>query len=72
MAFEQKEGSGALFRNQRKQKESQPDFQGSVKHKGETIKLAGWTRESKSGLKFISLSVDKNQRQEANNDDDIF
>jgi uncharacterized protein (DUF736 family) len=71
MAFEQKPNSGALFKNERKNSEKQPDFTGTIDIEGEQFKLAGWSRVSKKGTKFISLSVKTDKRERAN-DDDIF
>jgi hypothetical protein len=58
MSFEHKEGSGSLFRNDRKQPgEKTPDYRGEIKLNGEIIKIAGWIREGQRG-KFLSLKVD--------------
>mgnify|MGYP000205923890 CR=1 FL=1 len=61
MAYEQKNNSGSLFRNDKKQTEKQPDYNGTVKVDGKDYKLAAWIKESKSGQKYFSLSL-----QEAN------
>lgn len=55
--FEQKEGQGSLFKDEKKTG-SQPDYRGSVKIKGETYKLAGWVKDSKTGKKFLSLKIE--------------
>jgi len=58
MSFEHKEGSGSLFRNDRKQPgEKTPDYRGEIKLNGEIIKIAGWIREGQRG-EFLSLKVD--------------
>lgn len=61
MAYEQKNNSGSLFRNDKKQTEKQPDYNGTVRVDGKDYKLAAWIKESKSGQKYFSLSL-----QEAN------
>lgn len=61
MAYEQKNNSGSLFRNDKKLTEKQPDYNGTVKVEGKDYKLAAWIKESKSGQKYFSLSL-----QEAN------
>jgi hypothetical protein len=58
MAFEHKENSGSLFKNTyKKPGEKTPDYRGTIRIRGEDIKLSGWIREGKSG-KFLSLAVD--------------
>ncbi len=66
--YEQKEGQGSLFKDEKKVG-SQPDYRGSVKIKGETYKLAGWVKDSKTGKKFLSLkieSIDLTPKKETN------
>ena len=58
MAYEQKDMSGALFKNARKTKESHPDYRGDVTIEGHKYELVGWLRKSqKSGATFLSLKV---------------
>lgn len=78
MAFQQKENTGALFRNDRKEKESHPDYQGSLNVDGVDYWLSGWLNESKDGRKYFGLQVKpkeqqakKTQRRKAEDDDDI-
>jgi hypothetical protein len=59
MAFEQKPGTGALFRNDKDGNESRPDYKGDLTlESGEKIRIAGWLKEGAKG-KFLSLKVDK-------------
>lgn len=71
MPFEQKENSGALFKNERKQKETHPDFTGTINVAGASFRLSGWSRQSKKGTKFISLAIKPDEREQGG-DDDIF
>lgn len=49
---------GALFKNDRKAPGTkQPDYRGTIDVDGVEYELAGWVRESKKGVKFLSLSV---------------
>lgn len=56
MAFEQKEGQGALFKNDRKAQPNQPDYTGNALVGGVTMRVAAWIKEGKKG-KFMSLSI---------------
>ena len=54
---ERKPGSGALFRNQRKETERHPDYNGSlVMPDGTERWLSGWLKDGKQG-KYLSLSL---------------
>lgn len=50
--------SGALFKNEYKEKDSQPDYKGPFTGpNGEEMEVAAWLRESKAGKKFMSVKV---------------
>jgi|TARA_R110002020_G_scaffold231146_2_gene442243 uncharacterized protein (DUF736 family) len=48
---------GALFPNDKKEKESHPDFRGNIDIEGKEFWIKGWKKTSKSGMKFLSLAV---------------
>lgn len=48
--------SGALFRNERKETEKQPDYTGECEVRGEKLRISAWLRESKNGKKYMSLA----------------
>ena len=52
--------SGALFRNQGKEKDIQPDYNGDVTIAGTKYRLAGWLKTGKNG-KFLSLAVSEHR-----------
>jgi len=55
---------GVLFNNkERKIKETDPDYSGSVNIKGVDFWLSGWIKESKEGKKYFSLSVRPKEEQ---------
>lgn len=55
MAYEQKDNSGSLWRNDRKEKDTHPDYSGSVRVDGHDMWISAWLKES-NGKKFFSLA----------------
>ena len=56
MAYESKEGFGALFRNEKKEG-NQPDYRGTFKGlDGVEYDIAGWLKDGQKG-KFLSLKI---------------
>ena len=52
--------SGALFRNERRTNDRQPEYTGSLNVEGEEFWVSAWVKESKKdGRKFFSLAVTK-------------
>ena len=62
MAFEQKDNTGALFRNDKKEKDSHPDYKGSALIDGVDMWIAAWVKEGKNG-KFFSMSFTPKEDQ---------
>lgn len=56
MAFEQRELSGSLFKNDKKTAESQPNARGEARIAGVTYYVSAWTKQDKNGNKWQSLS----------------
>lgn len=47
---------GALFKNDRKEKDSHPDYKGSINVDGVDYWLSAWLKEGQKG-KFFSMSI---------------
>ena len=55
---------GALFRNDKDGNEKRPDYTGKINVDGKDYVLSAWIRESKAGVKFMSLSVSEPRPRE--------
>ena len=66
MSYEQKEGQGVLFRNEKGDNQARPDYRGSIKINGVEYELAAWLKQSRDGSKkYMSLAAKvKGERQE--------
>ena len=50
--------SGALFKNDRKQKETEPDYKGTINIEGIEYYLSAWVNESaRTGQKYFALKT---------------
>lgn len=54
--FQQKDMSGALFKNAKKEKENQPDYTGECVIDGVKHRISAWLKTSKGGSKYMSLA----------------
>jgi hypothetical protein len=55
MAFEQKDNSGALFKNERKEADTHADYNGTVRIDGHDYWINAWLKDGSKG-KFFSLA----------------
>jgi uncharacterized protein (DUF736 family) len=47
---------GSLFRNDRKEKDTHPDYTGTCQIQGVEYYMNAWVKESKAGKKYFSFS----------------
>ena len=57
ITYEQRDGQGSLFINEKKTSDKQPDYQGNVMINGKKMQIAGWKKQSKSGSTFLSIQI---------------
>lgn len=64
MAFELREGQGSLFKNgKREEGSNQPNARGDCMIGGVVYEISAWTKESRLGIKFQSLSFKPKQER---------
>jgi hypothetical protein len=56
VAYEQRDMSGTLFRNEKGDNDRRPDYTGKALIDGEEYRIAAWVKEGRGGKKFLSLS----------------
>ena len=56
---------GVLFKNDRKEKETQPDYTGSATIEGVDYFMDAWLKSAETGRKFFSFSFKAKNKQQA-------
>lgn len=62
MAYEQKDNSGSLFKNDRKEKETHPDRTGTALIDGVAYYVSGWIKQGAKG-QFLSLAFKRKEEK---------
>tara|TARA_R110000868_G_scaffold260842_1_gene518947 strand:+ start:169 stop:417 length:249 start_codon:yes stop_codon:yes gene_type:complete len=53
--MEQKDNTGAIFKNDFKKTETQPDYKGKCLVDGKAKDVSAWLNESNKGVKYLSI-----------------
>jgi uncharacterized protein (DUF736 family) len=48
---------GVLFKNERKDKDTSPDYQGKLDVNWVEYRITGWLKTSKAGTRFLSIAI---------------
>lgn len=65
MAYEMKDNTGSLFKNDRKETDSHPDYKGSALLGGVEHWLDAWINEARDGSKYMSLKFKPKDAQQS-------
>lgn len=60
-----KENTGAIFKNDKKSSANHPDYRGVVNANGKDMEIALWLKESKTGKKYFSVSLSEPYQTDA-------
>ncbi len=63
MAYEQRDNSGSIFKNQKKEKDSHPDYTGNGMIDGREYWFSAWIKTDRNGNKFMSMGFKPKEEQ---------
>ena len=69
MAFQLKEDYGSLWKNDRKEKETQPDYTGKINIGGTVMRLGAWENTTDGGKTYLSIKLSEVQEQKSSSSD---
>lgn len=64
MAYEQRNNSGSLFKNDHKKADKHPDYKGTALIDGVKKDISAWIKNSKNGTKYMSVSFQEPYNKE--------
>lgn len=64
--------SGALFKNDRKEKDTHPDYKGQCEIDGTEYWISAWLKTSKEGRKFMSLAFEPKDKPKQRQKDERY
>lgn len=63
--MEQKDNTGAIFKNDYKKTDQHPDYKGKAMVDGQMKDVSAWLNESKNGTKYLSIKFSEPYQAEA-------
>lgn len=70
MAYEKKSGDISIFRNDRKEKDTHPDYRGvGLGLNGEKIKVALWLKKDRNGNTFMAGKIEPDAYERSGDSD---
>lgn len=66
--YEQRDNSGSLFKNEKKEKDTHPDYRGECLIDGVAMYMDAWLKTAESGRKWMSFSFKPKQEPKARDD----
>ena len=63
--MQRKDNSGALFKNDRKESDSHPDYKGQAMIDGSEYWVSAWINQSNTGVKYMALKY--TMKEQVNN-----